>query len=74
MVVTLGQQYNVGEKPTVIYLHTCMEISVSVQYHGGIFPDIIPLTLCYYQRGTRLNAMEEFFLVCSHLNVLNFPP
>ena len=24
MVVTLGQQYNVGEKPTVIQLYTCI--------------------------------------------------
>ena len=36
-----------------------MAINVSVQYNGGLLPDIKPLTQCYYQRGTRLNVMEE---------------
>ena len=31
---------------------------VSVQYNGGLLPDIILLTQCYYHRGTRLNAMK----------------
>ena len=31
------------------------------KYNGGLFPDIIPLTQCYYHhRGTRLNAMKRF--------------
>ena len=39
----------------------CMAINnVSVQYDGGILPDIILLTQCYYNRGTRLNAMKRF--------------
>ena len=39
----------------------CMAIIVSVQYNGGLLPDIILLTQCYYYyRGTRLNAMERF--------------
>ena len=33
-----------------------MAINVSVQYNGGLLPDIILLTQCYYyyRRGTRL--------------------
>ena len=54
-----------------------MAINVSVQYNGGLLPDIILLTQCYYHRGTRLNAMKRF-CICSrwsHLNVLTiFPP
>ena len=51
-----------------------MAVNVSVQYNSGFFPDIILLTLCYYHRGTRLNAMKRFFLcsLCSHLNDLAF--
>ena len=33
---------------------------VSVQYNGGFVPDMILSTLCYYRRGTRLNAIERF--------------
>ena len=36
----------------------CMVIYVSVQYNGGLLPDIIPLTQGYYHYwGTRLNTM-----------------
>ena len=39
----------------------CMAINVvSVQYNGGLLPDIVLLTKCYYHRGTRLNAMKRF--------------
>ena len=38
----------------------CMAINISVQYKGGLLPDIILLTQCYYHRGTRLNAMNRF--------------
>ena len=39
----------------------CLAINnVSVQYNGGLLPDIILLTQCYYHRGTRLNAMKGF--------------
>ena len=31
----------------------CMAINISVQYNGGLLPDIILLTQCYYHRGTR---------------------
>ena len=41
-----------------------MAINVSVQYNGGLLPDIILLTQCYYHRGTRLNAMKRF-CICS---------
>ena len=42
----------------------CMAINVSVQYNGGLLPDIIRLTQCYYHRGTRFNSMKRF-CVCS---------
>ena len=42
----------------------CMAINVSVQYNGGLLPDIILLTQCYFHRGTRLNAMKRF-CICS---------
>ena len=53
-----------------------MTINVSVQYNGGVLPDIILLTQCYYHRVARLNAMERFCIcsLCSHLNVLTFSP
>ena len=38
----------------------CMAINVSVQYNGGLLPDIILLTQCYYHRGTYLNAIKRF--------------
>ena len=53
----------------------CMAINISVQYNGGLLPDIILLTQCYYHRGTRLNASMKRFCICSlwsHLNVLTF--
>ena len=33
-------------------------------------------TVCYYHRGTRLNAMKSFcpYRLCSHLNVLTISP
>ena len=37
-----------------------MAINVSVQYNGGLLPDIILLTQCYHHRGTRLKAMKRF--------------
>ena len=44
----------------------CMAINnVSIQYDGGFLPDIILLTQCYLHRGTRLNAMEKFCIICS---------
>ena len=39
-----------------IYLNTD---GVSVQYNGGLLPDIMLLTRGYYHRGTRLNAMKR---------------
>ena len=42
-----------------------MAVNVSIlQYNGGLLPDIILLTQCYYHhRGTRLNAMKIFCLL-----------
>ena len=39
-------------------------INVSVQYNGGLLPDIILLAQCYFHRGTRLYAMKRF-CICS---------
>ena len=39
-----------------------MAINLSVQYDGGLLPDIILLTQGFYRRGTRLNAMKKFCL------------
>ena len=41
-----------------------MPINESLQYNGGLLPDILLLTQCYHHRGTRLNAMKEF-CICS---------
>ena len=41
-----------------------MAINVSVQYNGGLLPDIIVLTQGYHHRGTHLNALKRFCL-CS---------
>ena len=49
---------------SVFFWCPCMAINVSVQYNGGLLPDIILLTQCYFHRGTRLNAMKRF-RVCS---------
>ena len=53
-----------------------MAINVSVQYNGGLLPNIILLTQCYFHRGTRLHAMKRFSICSlrSHLNVLIFFP
>ena len=50
-----------------------MAINVSVQYNGGLLPDIIPLTQGYYHRGIRFNAMERFCL-CSLRNSILYLP
>ena len=36
-----------------------MAINISVQYNGGLLPDIILLIQGYYPRGARLNAMKR---------------
>ena len=41
----------------VIMYWLCMVINISVQYSGGLLPDIILLTQGYYQWGTRLNTV-----------------
>ena len=36
-------------------------VELSVQYNGGLLPDVILLlTQCYYHGETRLNAMKRF--------------
>ena len=38
----------------------CMVINVSVQYNGGLLPDIILLTQCYFHRsGNPFKCHEE---------------
>ena len=57
-----------------------MAINVSVQYNGGLLPDIVLLTRCDYigklHWGTRLNTMKSFCpdSQCSHLNLLTIFP
>ena len=36
-----------------------MAINVSVQYNGGLLPDIILLNQCYCHRGTPFKCHEE---------------
>ena len=43
----------------------CIAINVNVQYNGGLLPDVILLTQCYFHRGTRLNAMKRFVFAAS---------
>ena len=40
-----------------------MVINISVQYSGGLLPDIILLTQGYYQWGTRLNTCSGFVFI-----------
>ena len=49
----------------------CPSVAVdgSVQYYGGLLPDIILLTQCYFHRGTHLNAIKGFVFAA-----LNFDP
>ena len=42
----------------------CTATLVSVQYNGGLLPDVILLTQCYYHQKTRLNVIKRFGL-CS---------
>ena len=40
-----------------------MAMNVNVQYNGGLLPDIILSTQCYFHRGTRLYyAMKRLFV------------
>ena len=48
----------------LVFWCPCMAINVSVQYNGGLLPNIILLTQCYFHRGTRLNVMKRF-CICS---------
>ena len=47
-----GMYYNVSFLFLLFLWCRCMAINVSVQYNGGLLPDIILLTQCYYHRGT----------------------
>ena len=40
-----------------------MVINISVQYNGGLLPDIVLLTQGYYHWGTRLNIMKWLYFV-----------
>ena len=43
----------------MFFWRPCMAIDVSIQYNGGLLPDIILFTQCYFHRGTRLSAMKR---------------
>ena len=49
-----------------------INIYISVQYNGGLFPDILLLTRDYYRRGTRLNTMQWLCLysMCNSILLL----
>ena len=49
----------------LFFWYRCMAINVSVQYNGGLLPDIILLTQCYFHRRTRLNSTMKRFCICS---------
>ena len=57
-----------------------MAANASVQYNGGLLPDIILLTLCDYIGENSFDTMKKRFCPysqCSHLNILtifNFSP
>ena len=59
-----GVYYIVSGLFSMFFWCLCMAINVSVQYNGGLLPDIILLTQCYLHRGTCLNAMKRF-CICS---------
>ena len=55
----------------------CMVINISVQYNGGLLPDIILLTHGYYHWGTRLNTPCSGFVFIAYLvcnRILLLPP
>ena len=46
-----------------------MVINISVQYSGGLFPDIILLTQGYYQWGARLNTNCGFVFIAFVMHI-----
>ena len=52
--------YVVSSLFLLFFWYFCMVINVSVQYNGGLLPNIILLTQCYSHRGTRFNALKRF--------------
>ena len=59
------------------FLFTCMAIDLNVRYNGGLLPDIILLSQCYYHRRTRSNAINIFLTLqpmipLKHFDI--FPP
>ena len=50
----------------LVSLH--MAVNVSVQYNGGLLPDIILLTQCHFHRGTHLYAMKRFCILFAAFN------
>ena len=55
-VQSLGQEVGSGDEGLGLF---------RFDINGGLLPDIILLTQCYYHhRGTRLNAMKRFY-ICS---------
>ena len=64
--------YIVSGSFSMFFWCPCMAINVNVQYNGGLLPDIILLTQCYFHRGTRLDAMKRFCIICSLRSHLHF--
>ena len=65
MVVTLGQQYNVGEKPAillytyiVIFTLLCKNLVIKKKYNGG-FPPILYCSPCVTTLGSLYNQWSH---------------
>ena len=63
-VVLLRRTYVVSVLFCFFVWCPCMAINVSIQYNGGLLPDIILLTQYYDHRGTGLNVMKRS-CICS---------
>ena len=51
-----------------------MVINISVQYNGGLLPDMIPLTQGYYHRGTPLTTIYRGFVCTAYETVYSYYP
>ena len=62
LLLTQAPLFSYGLMATLILMFCyvwwlCMAINMTVQYNGGLLPDIMLLTQGYCHRGTRLNTI-----------------
>ena len=74
-----GDKYVTSPPPPIVELDTIvlifllclvalrMAFNISVQYNGGLLPDIILLVQGYYSWGTRLNTMYSGFVFTAYV-------